>query len=467
MSNSNLMNHVLLNKLDDELNKAINEVGGDTSSAKGPWDYPSIIKEQLEAKGMSAELKAGPGIIIRDFHGQKFICSTSGALTTGALNPPAGSYKQSVSEVIEAGTPVQEVFEALFYKILPKLSSLYKGDIIRSDEDGSDRYNEEDIRTGLIPNSAYLRLYVANRQEPIYVLLSGHGIMNDEGGAGNIPSQPGGSQVQYTGGVSEYISVSVNNNVITATLNENGVALFNKISLIESELANIRQIVNNLDDNKSDIKELNTKIHNIETEIATLNVLLEGKASVAELNVIKSTLNNVTSQVSSFETQLNAKASVSDLSKISVKVDAIEQSNDSLNSSMNQLSKKVDTKADTVAVDNLAAHVDTVSAELVKNSSAVEEVQQQVTEYTGVIKEIQQTAVTQEQVNQVVEQEVTNTINNTQVVDGKVEEKILDALNSDEANDIKTAFNNLVSETITSAATDDTTGVVDDLFAGV
>lgn len=262
---SNLVNHVLMNKLDDELNEAIKEVGGDTSGATGPWDYPAIIKEQLGAKGscggeISIDLKAGPGIIIKEIEGQKFICGTSGVLTTGALNPPSGSYKQPVSEVIEAGTPVQEVFEALFYKILPKMSSVYKGDIIIAGEDGTDKYNEEDFRTGLIPLAHYLRIYVANRQEPVYICLSGHGIINSESGNGSIGGgsviTPPSQAIKYKGGESEYISVSVVEDTITATLNQAGVDLFKKINSIE-------QITDRFE---GDIRDLKSQVTNAVTQ---------------------------------------------------------------------------------------------------------------------------------------------------------------------------------------------------------
>ena len=291
---SNLVNHVFMNKLDDELNEAIKEVGGDTSGATGPWDYPAIIKEQLEAKGsggggeISIDLKAGPGIIIKEFQGQKFICSTSGALTTGALNPPSGSYKQPVSEVIEAGTPVQEVFEALFYKILPKMSSVYKGDIIIAGEDGTDKYNEEDFRSGLIPSAHYLRIYVANRQEPVYICLSGHGIVNNESGNGSIITPPS-QTIKYKGGESEYISVSVVEDTITATLNQTGVDLFNKIISIEQITNDLDGAVKVLDDNyknlSADLGALRSEVSNIDIENIqeTINAVGEMKGSIDEI----------------------------------------------------------------------------------------------------------------------------------------------------------------------------------------
>jgi hypothetical protein len=159
-------------------------------------------------------------LVITERHGKKYISATSGAITTGALNPPSGSYKQPVSEMIPAGTSIQEVFEILFYKILPKISSVYKGDIIKTTSSGTDQYNDEDMRSGLMPSSVYLRLYVANRQEPVYILLSGYGLVNDEGSS-NVK--------EYVGGSTEFIQVDIQDNVINAYLTDAGIERFNTL----------------------------------------------------------------------------------------------------------------------------------------------------------------------------------------------------------------------------------------------
>ena len=174
------MNHVLMNKLDDELSIAIQSVGGDVSGAKGPWDYPEIIKNQLSANCSSEsglkDFTLGPGLKVEDAgcgcdKDKKILFATSDALMVGALNPPTGSYMQRIGKAIPVGTSIQSVFETLFYDILPKMPSLYKGDVIVALPNGTDQYNEEDLKTGLTPGDAYLRLYVANRQEPIYISL--------------------------------------------------------------------------------------------------------------------------------------------------------------------------------------------------------------------------------------------------------------------------------------------------------
>jgi hypothetical protein len=44
---ASLLEHVMINKLGDDLDAAITAVGGDTSSVDHIMDYPEIIKNQL------------------------------------------------------------------------------------------------------------------------------------------------------------------------------------------------------------------------------------------------------------------------------------------------------------------------------------------------------------------------------------------------------------------------------------
>lgn len=500
---SNLVNHVLMNKLDDELNEAIKEVGGDTSGATGPWDYPAIIKEQLEAKGsgtgggeISIDLKAGPGIIIKEFQGQKFICSTSGALTTGALNPPSGSYKQPVSEVIEAGTPVQEVFEALFYKILPKMSSVYKGDIIIAGEDGTDKYNEEDFRSGLIPSAHYLRIYVANRQEPVYICLSGHGIVNNESGNGSIITPPS-QTIKYKGGESEYISVSVVEDTITATLNQTGVDLFNKITSIEQITNKLDGIVKVLDGNykdlSTDLGALRSEVSNIDIEKIqeTINAVGEMKGSIDEirgelgsidLDSIKdlkdqvdatvelvNSLSGQLGKVDELQGKVNEFESVLEglnLSNIQETLDSLKSSSKSLTSRMDIIEPLVEAKADKSDVDAMADNFnETIGLLQPKINQAITDSSTALA--TALL--VQENAVTQQQVDIVVENTVEEKVDNvfqSEVVDGKVREQILEALTDEDDNEIKSAFENVISDVLSDSTTG-TSGMIDDIFSEI
>ena len=361
----NLMDHVLMNKLDDEIGSAIEQVGGDISGVKGPWDYAEIIKDQLCVKGgngsiPSMDIKLGPGLKIEEVNGEKYILATSAALTTCSLNPPTGSYMQPIGEVIEAGTPIQKVLESLFYEILPKMPSLFKGDIIRADKTGADKYNEEDIKSGLVPNSVYLRLYITSRQEPVYILLSGHGLVNSESGSVNpgTPSQPN----EYIGGDSEYIHVDVVDNIITASLTQAGL---NRFSSIESELnkkasnddlndlmdiVNAQtQSINSINDKLSNIDlsgldEINEKISNIQSDLNT-------KASKDELDELKETVNGIDT------TNFATKAELDELKET---VEGIDTTNfatkaelESVEGSVAIIQSDLDTKASKAELDEL------------------------------------------------------------------------------------------------------------------
>lgn len=463
---SNLVDHVLMNKLDDELNKAINDVGGDTSSARGPWDYPQIIKEQLGSKNAAVDLVAGPGIVIREHKGKKFICGTSGALTTGALNPPAGSYKQPISEVIEAGTPIQEVFEALFYKILPRMSSVYKGDIIKSDKFGSDRYNEEDTRTGLVPESVYLRLYVANRQEPVYVLLSGHGVVNEEG-LGDAGHQ------EYVGNESDYIKVSIVGNVITASINENGLNLMKQLS---DKISNIEETVKEIE---STSKELESKFIQYDAEFVAINAKLDTKANASEVNdvknalsekVSKSELNQVNSKINSINAELanvNSKINNHDAEFINVRnsiseTEAIASRAESkalqATNTVNEIENRVEVTEQKIT--NVTQNITVVE-------QSVQNVTQEIANVGQNVTELQQTTVTKEEVNNIVEQEVTHVVNNTEVVDGKVKEQLISALGDSEDVEVQEALESAVNKVLEDNSVTDGSSIVDDIFAGL
>lgn len=109
---ASLTEHVMINKLGDDLDDAITFVGGDTSNVGHIMQYPQIIREQLSANNI---------------HGDELI--------------------------LEDDTC-----------------------IIIATDDGRDEYNTRyasGVKSGLIPNSYYLRICTAVQDiEPIYVDLS-------------------------------------------------------------------------------------------------------------------------------------------------------------------------------------------------------------------------------------------------------------------------------------------------------
>lgn len=207
-----LVEHSIFNNFIEDLKEAIIESGGDASEASCPCDYINIIKDQLTSKDNILSLDAGSGInIIKD--GNKYIISsTSEATTTGDLRPPYNLDNDPDIDTIKKGTSIQEVFNKLFENILPSLPSVLSGDIIKASDNGTDQYQnpnypETGIKSGLNPSEYYIRLFLASKQEPIYISCSA--LINNAGGA------------QYTGKDTDTILMDINNknNTISASLN--------------------------------------------------------------------------------------------------------------------------------------------------------------------------------------------------------------------------------------------------------
>ncbi len=161
-----LTNQVVINNFAKDISDAINEVGGDTSSVTHLCDYARIIREQLLSANADVDYIAGQGINITK-NGTKFVISAnSDATLTDKLNN------------FDKGTTIQSVLGELFSDILPKLPSVLKGDVVVSDNNGHDQYQYPTdfppvlyVKTGLNPNSIYMRLFLSSQKEPIYILM--------------------------------------------------------------------------------------------------------------------------------------------------------------------------------------------------------------------------------------------------------------------------------------------------------
>lgn len=274
MSNTNnLMSHVLMNKLDDDLSDAIVSVGGDVSNAKGPWDYPNIIKTQLSANGgqgtPTVNIKIGDGLEIVNVNGEQRIISTTDAVSVRPLDMP--SCTCDCDDDIPAGTSVQVILERLFTDILPKIP-IDRGDIIKASKDGSDQYGCGNTKTGLIPNGTYLRLFNSGQHEPIYIVFSGHDIVNSE--IEDLPSTPTPEYKEYVGSIGEHITINVEGNVIKATLNNSAIEALNSIDDIKTEL-----------DSKANLTEFNNAIE-------YLSASLDSKANTDDIKDIETSLEN-------------------------------------------------------------------------------------------------------------------------------------------------------------------------------
>lgn len=210
-----LVEHSIFNNFDEELRDAIIAAGGTVPEGTCPCDYPSIIKDQLTTT-KNIVLEGGLGIkIVKD--GDKYtISANTEATTTNDLRPPYNIDNDPDIDTIPAGTSAQEVFNKLFENILPSLPSVLSGDIIKASDNGTDQYQnpnypETGIKSGLNPSEYYIRLFLASKQEPIYISCAA--LINNAGGS------------QYTSKDTDTILMDINNrnNTISAELNPTGV----------------------------------------------------------------------------------------------------------------------------------------------------------------------------------------------------------------------------------------------------
>ena len=104
---ASLTEHVMINKLGDDLDEAITFVGGDTSSVTNIMQYPQIIKDQLNSANISLKeiiLEGDSAIIIADETGRdEYNTSYAVGVKTG-LNP--GAYYIRICTAVKDIEPV-------------------------------------------------------------------------------------------------------------------------------------------------------------------------------------------------------------------------------------------------------------------------------------------------------------------------------------------------------------------------
>lgn len=231
---ASLLEHVMLNKLSEEINDAINDVGGDTSNISGPMDYPDIIRDQLSAKGATevGVLKAGEGVTIKKISGGYEISSNAGGTILKDLHTPHNIDSDPNEDIIPAGSTIQYTLGRLFDDVLPTLPSVLEGDVIVASSQGSDPYTNPNyptpsVKTGLVPNNTYIRIFIASQQEPVYINCE-----TLKGTGGSIAT------VEYEGEDSDTIDIEVDNinHTISAELKSLGNVIINENNISQELL---------------------------------------------------------------------------------------------------------------------------------------------------------------------------------------------------------------------------------------
>ena len=213
---ADLIEHVMINKLGDDLDDAITTVGGDTSGVSHIMQYPSIIREQLSAQGIT-----------------------------------------NIDKFLLEGDSC----------------------IIKADENGYDEYNtdySQGTKTGLNPNTLYIRICTAIKDiEPVYIDLTPVTQLIGEGGeGGNIDiDEIINNVINSTQMQNNYVSNqkfdALETNVTNLETTVNGFET--DITTLESNVTNLETTINGFE---TDITTLETNVTNLET---TVNELLDPK----------------------------------------------------------------------------------------------------------------------------------------------------------------------------------------------
>ena len=198
----------MLNGLQMNLKDAIEYAGAEVKKSDCLWQYPDIIRNNLIAKTITNINIVGKDIISvsREPNTDELIYNISSIYNTDNIDRP--NYALNNKDWGKSMS-IDEVFNDLFKNILPAVKGIHAGDMTSTDADGVDTkewyntlFNKTGKKTGLKPNSKYLRLYLTNQSEPIYIFIND--IVNDLSQGYNVQN-------------SDTVMLNVNTNTNTLT----------------------------------------------------------------------------------------------------------------------------------------------------------------------------------------------------------------------------------------------------------
>ena len=164
--------------LQKNLKDALEDVGVKVPSSVCLWQYPELIRNSLVANTISGINIEGKDIIHINTisEGDKVSYEIGSIYDTRNINRP--NYAEPNENWGAANLTVQEVLDDLFKNVLPSVRGIYAGDITSSDQNGVDvtewnsvLFGKTGIKTGLLPNNRYIRLYLTCQPEPLYISL--------------------------------------------------------------------------------------------------------------------------------------------------------------------------------------------------------------------------------------------------------------------------------------------------------
>lgn len=178
---ANLVEHTMLNGLEENLKNAIEMAGGEIPADSCVWDYPGIIRDQLSSGGQVIKILPGKGIQVeRDSKGNYIVsvenADTSDNIEINTIQAPSFAVGVEGGQW-DKGTVLQDFLEDLFSKVFPYVPSVKGGEIIEADEEGNDIFGYDEttgnplVTNGLDRGNQYIRLSLASQIEPVYISL--------------------------------------------------------------------------------------------------------------------------------------------------------------------------------------------------------------------------------------------------------------------------------------------------------
>lgn len=165
------------NGLQMNLKDALEDVGVHVSEDKCLWEYPEIIRKNLVSKTLNNINIKGKDIInINEVDENGSISYEVSTLidTSKLVRPNYSTDNEDWKETINA----EELIIDLFNNVLNSVKGVHYGDVTVSNPDGSDStewtntlFDKSGNKSGLVPNSKYLRLYLTCQAEPLYINL--------------------------------------------------------------------------------------------------------------------------------------------------------------------------------------------------------------------------------------------------------------------------------------------------------
>lgn len=172
---ANILEQAIAKRELNNIRTALKSAGVDITDIKSLSDAAKAIEEQLVTGPnavVNATLSGGPGIKILPIDKKGYRISATSDATISA----------DLTRDLPSGTPVHKVLWAILHKIIPdsmnqaaRAQSIVDIDFFRAPYDGKDYYvnrsfqKGDGIKSGLRPETWYLRIFTTAQKEPLYV----------------------------------------------------------------------------------------------------------------------------------------------------------------------------------------------------------------------------------------------------------------------------------------------------------